>query len=127
MKPLVSVAACILFITIAAPRIAEADQLDKARRRMALIQIQQLGSAVDLFKLTCAVYPTKEQGLEALVKDPGVKGWKGPYINKIPKDPWGTAYRYATPKDPGFRIDSAGPDKKFDTDDDVRLPEKKEE
>jgi general secretion pathway protein G len=51
--------------------------------------------------------------------------WKGPYLNteKLPKDPWGTAYRYAFPGQNNKLgepdIWSLGPDRKDNTLDDI--------
>ena len=39
-----------------------------------------------------AVYPTSEQGLQALITRPsGMARWNGPYLKgeKLPEDPWG--------------------------------------
>jgi general secretion pathway protein G len=46
-------------------------------------------------------YPTTEQGLEALVKqpnDPNLRNWKpGGYVRSLQKDPWGNNYAYISP------------------------------
>lgn len=69
-------------------------------------------------------YPTTAEGLDPLVTKPrNSKGnWRGPYLDKIPIDPWGNAYRYVYPakKNPEtYEITSAGKDGKFDTKDDI--------
>jgi len=58
-----------------------------------------LGSALDTFRLDVGRYPTTEEGLEVLIKDPGIDKWDGPYLkkNKIPLDPWGRPYEYKCP------------------------------
>ncbi len=60
------------------------------------------------------MYPTTEQGLQALVAKPdGVDRWQGPYLAKqqVPGDPWGRAYRYKTPGDHGdYDLTSYGSD-----------------
>jgi general secretion pathway protein G len=43
---------------------------------------------LDLYKLDKYGYPNSEQGLEVLV---------GPYLDVLPKDPWGKAYLYLSP------------------------------
>jgi len=57
--------------------------------------------------------PTSEQGLEALVNPPaGVEGWRGPYLESIPLDPWGRRYTYANPgthNRDGYDLASQGP------------------
>jgi general secretion pathway protein G len=66
-----------------------------------------------MFKLDNFNYPTQEQGLEALVKDPGnLPNWnKNGYLKKLPKDPWGKPYIYLPPSQSGqFDIVSLGAD-----------------
>ena len=67
----------------------------KAQVVKAQMQIRVFGDSLDLFKLDVTRYPTEEEGLEALVEDPGVDSW-GPesYIKTIPADPWGNDYVY---------------------------------
>jgi general secretion pathway protein G len=80
---------------------------------------------LEAYRMTTGHYPTTHQGLDALTHPPiGVKGWKGPYLNQteVPKDPWGTPYRYRSPgyhNPDSYDCWSAGPDKKDDTDDDT--------
>ncbi len=75
------------------------NQLGGAKSKTAGVQIADLDKSLELFKLDVGRYPTTEEGLDALVKRPGaVNGWNGPYIKgELPKDPWGNAYRYASP------------------------------
>lgn len=43
-------------------------------------------------------YPNTEEGLQALMSAPGgATNWKGPYMESIPKDPWGAEYQYRFP------------------------------
>jgi general secretion pathway protein G len=71
---------------------------DKAKRVKAQADISQLKSALDRFYLDAGSYPSTDQGLQALIAapDPGgvTKDWGGPYIEKIPPDPWGNVYVY---------------------------------
>ncbi len=62
-------------------------------------------------------YPTTNQGLVALVtlptSPPVPENWNGPYLEKVPKDPWGREYQYHYPGNhPPFDYDlySMGPD-----------------
>lgn len=53
-------------------------------------------NALDEFKSKAGRYPTMDEGIEALVKQPsGVQNWDGPYLKKLPIDPYGTPYRYS--------------------------------
>ena len=76
------------------------DRPEQARRMKAKVEIRNLQSALALFKTDTGSYPTTSQGLEALIRDPGVKGWKqGGYVEggKVPVDPWGNPYIYLCP------------------------------
>jgi len=55
------------------------------------------------YKLDTGVYPTTEQGLQALsVKPEHVNNWQGPYTQKdIGNDPWGNPYVYRYPGEHG--------------------------
>ena len=77
---------------------------EKAKRVKAKMDIATLETALKMFKLDNGIYPSTEQGLQALVEAPetGVipKKWrKGGYIekNKVPKDPWGNEFVYISP------------------------------
>lgn len=62
--------------------------------------ILRLENAAKLYKLNNGLYPTEQQGLNALSKKPTLKptpkNWI-PYLNSIPKDPWGGDYHYRNP------------------------------
>ncbi len=76
-------------------------QVGKSNTNIARAQIEQLGKALDTYRIDVGSYPTTEQGLQALVTKPdGVDRWQGPYLAKqVPGDPWGRAYRYKAPGD----------------------------
>jgi general secretion pathway protein G len=71
---------------------------DKAKRVKAQADISQIKSALDRYYLDAGSYPTSDQGLPALVAAPtsgnDPKDWGGPYIERIPLDPWGHPYFY---------------------------------
>ncbi len=75
------------------------------------------GIAIDLFEQDTGRYPTTEEGLGALIENPQVTNWRGPYLKSvmIPPDPWGNSYRYSYPSELTasetlYDIISAGPD-----------------
>ena len=72
------------------------DQMTKAKSRQAVIQMQQLASGIELYKLEVGKYP---DNLQALVKQPsGVEKWAGPYAKDAElKDAWGNDYKYTVP------------------------------
>lgn len=86
-----------ILATIMMPRIL--DRPEQARRMKAKVQIRSLQSALGLFKTDTGQFPTTLQGLEALVANPGIKGWRNSYIEgtKVPLDPWGNPYVYICP------------------------------
>ena len=60
-------------------------------------------------------FPTSQEGFEALIEAPlGTESkWNGPYIVRVPTDPWGNGYRYRCPglmNPEGYDLWSLGPD-----------------
>jgi hypothetical protein len=53
-----------------------------------------LMEALERFEADCGRCPTTAEGLSALVKDPGLAGWKGPYWQGDFLDRWGSTWRY---------------------------------
>lgn len=89
-----------LLAGIVVPRLM--GRTEEAKRTKAAVQIKNLQSALDLYRLDSGIYPSTDQGLLALVEKPAVGEipgrWKeGGYIDKIPKDPWGNNYVYISP------------------------------
>lgn len=102
-----------LLAALIAPRVL--NKLGKSRQQIAKTQIEMLSAALDQFKLDTGRYPTTEEGLKALIENPGIKGWDGPYLKKkvIPKDPWGRDYIYKCPGEHGeYDLYSLGADGK---------------
>ena len=88
-------------------------QLGAAKSKTAKLQIEDMGAALDLYRLEVGRYPNNQEGLEALVSEPsGVPNWNGPYLKKaLPKDPWGYDYQYKYPGENGeFDLYSLGAD-----------------
>jgi general secretion pathway protein G len=71
---------------------------DRAKRVKAQADISQIKSGLDRYYLDAGSYPTSDQGLNALMTAPTSGNiphdWEGPYLEKIPPDPWGNAYFY---------------------------------
>lgn len=77
---------------------------EEAKQLKAKMQIEILETALKLYKLDTGMYPSTEQGIEALIQPPDTgiipKKWrKGGYLEKgkIPVDPWGNEYIYLSP------------------------------
>ncbi|WP_411572401.1 type II secretion system major pseudopilin GspG [Vibrio sp. TH_r3] len=79
---------------------------EKADQQKAVSDITALEQALDMYKLDNSVYPTTDQGLEALVNKPSGSPeprnyLDGGYIRRLPQDPWGYDYQYLSPGDNG--------------------------
>jgi len=77
---------------------------DEAKVTEVKVQINNLETALKLYKLDNGQYPSTEQGIEALVEKPSTgiipKNWReGGYLEKrrVPLDPWGNRYAYISP------------------------------
>lgn len=80
----------------------------KAKQDIAAIQ-----SALDLYKLDTGIYPTTDQGLQALVTQPTTppipQNWNQEgYLKSLPMDPWGEPYQYEN-NNGNVRVYSFGP------------------
>jgi general secretion pathway protein G len=88
--------------------------LGSSKTKTAGLQIADLSATLDLYRLEVGRYPSDDEGLKALVENPGdVPNWNGPYLKKsdVPKDPWGNDYLYRFPGEHGtFDIWSLGAD-----------------
>jgi len=80
------------------------DRPGEARALKAQMDIKSIETALKLYKLDNAFYPTTEQGLRALVEKPTtgripMKWREGGYLEKevVPKDPWGNDFLYLSP------------------------------
>lgn len=92
------------------------DKPGEARQVKARSDIQSLATALNMYRLDNFAYPSTNQGLEALVTQPGglpeARNWKaGGYVDRLPTDPWGRAYVYLCPGQRGdFDLYSLGAD-----------------
>ena len=113
LELLVVLAILGLLIGLVAP--AALRQLGSAKEKIAHQTIERLGGILDIYKLDVGVYPSTEQGLQALITRPsGIARWNGPYLKgeKVPEDPWGRPFVYRSPSQrPGHEYDllSLGP------------------
>jgi general secretion pathway protein G len=71
----------------------------KGRISAAKSQISSLATALDALALDTGRYPSAQEGLRALLDAPqGMDMWDGPYLKKLPRDPWGHDYVYRGPQ-----------------------------
>jgi general secretion pathway protein G len=93
-----------LLISIVAPTVL--NRADEARVQKAYADFKAIETALKIYRLDNYVYPTTEQGLEALVEasslDPEPRNFKaGGYLQQLPLDPWGRPYLYLSPGEKG--------------------------
>ncbi len=86
-----------LIASLVGPRLFP--KLGKGKQSAAKAQIELLGQALDQLRLDIGRYPTTQEGLNALMVNPGgIDQWDGPYLKKeLPKDPWERPYLYQCP------------------------------
>lgn len=91
-----------ILAAIVVPRVM--DRPDAARITKSKQDIRAMESALNLYKLDNFVYPTTDQGLEALVVKPEgtpePRNWKK-YLDRLSKDAWGNDYQYLSPGSKG--------------------------
>jgi len=105
IEMLVVVTIIALFAALVAPRMFR--QSDKAKVTAARAQINSFMTALGSYKLDTGIFPSTEQGLQALrTPPPNLAQWQGPYLpQEIPVDPWGHPYLYKFPGEHGDEPD----------------------
>jgi len=76
------------------------DRADDSRVTAAQTDVSNLMQSLKLYRLDNQMYPSSEQGLQALVQRPTSGPQPGkwrPYVDKLPMDPWGHPYQYLNP------------------------------
>ena len=103
-----------LLSALVGPRLI--GQSEEAKIKTTRTQIAQLEQVLGLFHLDNGFYPTTEQGLDALVRQPALPpeplNYKeNGYMKKVPKDAWGRDFIYFCPGQNGdFDLISLGAD-----------------
>jgi general secretion pathway protein G len=80
-----------------------------AEEKTAVTEIRSLESALRMFRLDCGRYPSKVEGLDALVQKPATcRSWKN-YLSvpEVPTDPWSQPYQYYEPGEHGQDVEVA--------------------
>lgn len=95
-------------------RVAGGSPLATASRELDVLRI-----ALEQFRRDCGRLPTAAEGLTALVLDPGLEGWQGPYVTLVQRDPWHHRYVYDVRGGGEVILFSAGPDGQQGTADDL--------
>jgi general secretion pathway protein G len=73
---------------------------DEAKSKLTCVQMKSLAESLALFKTDNGAYPSSEEGLKALIKNPDIEKYKS-YSNngylsskEVPLDPWKNKYIY---------------------------------
>ncbi len=102
-----------LIAGLAAPRVM--NLLGGAKTKTARINLEQLSTILDIYRLDMGRYPDADSGLKALLERPdGAPAWNGPYLRKADQllDPWGRPFSYRHPGEHGaYDLYSLGADK----------------
>ena len=97
---------------------------EQADRQKVVSDLVALENALAQYRLDNGMYPTTEQGLEALVNEPQMAPEprnyrRGGYIQRLPLDPYDNEYLMLNPGEfNDVDIFSPGPDRQTGTDDD---------
>ncbi len=83
------------------------NKIQQAEETRVAQDIRVIESALKFYRLDNYRYPSQARGLESLVTAPsaGAGKWNGPYLEDLPKDPWGIAYQYQNPGTHGKEIE----------------------
>ena len=101
------------------PRIVGVSERSRVTAAQADIQ-GGIKSALGQYEVDNGFFPKSLQDL--LVAPSNAKNWHGPYLDKLPTDPWGNPYIYYYPgkhSANSYDLLSPGPDSKEGTDDDI--------
>ena len=83
----------------------------------AKMQLKLLAQELDNYKIRVGQYPSELRGLVENLD--GHEKWDGPYMKKIPLDPWGNEYVYVVPGEHNtdtYDLSSLGADGQTDGD-----------
>jgi general secretion pathway protein G len=74
-------------------------QSEKAKQGIVCIQMQSINDALKNFKLQNGIYPSTEEGIQALISNPNPEKYKsypdGGFLDgSVPIDPWKNPYIY---------------------------------
>jgi general secretion pathway protein G len=97
---LVVVAIIATLAAVIAPAVFR--NVGDSKTAAARSQVELFAMALGSYRLDNDVYPSTEQGLEALRTAPVAgdqpRRWRGPYLSKVlAPDPWGRAWVYVSP------------------------------
>jgi general secretion pathway protein G len=112
-----------ILAAVVLPRVI--GRTEDAKISSAISTIQSFSNQLEVYNADTGTFPSGDQGLSALVTNPGLPKWNGPYLRnleKVPNDPWGNPFVYKQPGEGGrdYDIQSAGPDGQLGSNDDIK-------
>ena len=120
-KPAVTVTLLMVMAVVGALLLGRSKNPPKRKRSLktrATLELRALYIASGRFFNDCGRYPDAEENLKALVINPGMRSWRGPYVNIVKPDPWKCKYIYIVSNNT-VTVFSSGPDRTSGTADDV--------
>jgi len=88
---------------------------NEAKISITCTQMRGISNTLEIFKLDNTVYPTTDEGINALISNPNMLKYPNyqdtPYYKKLPRDTWGHPIIYVKTKD-GFELVSYAADRK---------------
>lgn len=90
---------------------------EEAKQKLVCIQMKNISETLKMFKVDNGIYPTTEEGVEALIENPSTEKYpnyaRTAYIDegKMPKDSWQSPFVYIATEE-GFDLISLGGDRK---------------
>ena len=89
-----------VLVSMVVPRLV--GRSEQARVAAAKTDIlSNIATALELYEMDNGMFPATEQGLSALLTEPTSSptpvNWNGPYVKRMPKDPWSREYKYKSP------------------------------
>ena len=97
---------------------------EEAKRKLVCVQMKGVGETLKMFRLDNGVYPSTEEGLQALITNPSEEDYPSYAPNayfegkNLPKDSWKTPFIYIN-KGREFDLISLGSDRKEGGEDDA--------
>lgn len=122
-RPKNYILAVVVLVLVGGALFKATDQgVDRMRitpQMRAVRNLDVLAEALGRYRFHTGQYPDRQWGLAALVRDPRVPKWDGPYINMLRNDPWNTPFVYEPRTNALPVLFSCGPDAKPGTSDDL--------
>lgn len=96
---LIEIMVVVIIISILSALVAPQffNKLDQAKEIAVQNDIKSISSQMAMYRLDNYNYPSTSDGINALVSNTGKQTWRGPYLNKMPLDPWKNEYQYQFP------------------------------